>query len=156
MSVNRVILVGRLGKDPETRYTSGGQPVCHFTMATDESYKDKSGEKQKRTEWHRITVWGKLAEIAQQYLKKGAQIYVEGSIRSGEWTDKEGQKKTSYEINASNFRMLGSKSDSSGSGGSSYRSNSAAATSSGFDSGASAPSEHDQSGPEVTDEDIPF
>ncbi|MGA7794886.1 MAG: single-stranded DNA-binding protein, partial [Candidatus Acidiferrales bacterium] len=85
MSVNKVILVGRLGKDPETRYTSGGQAVCHFSMATDESYKSRSGERQKRTEWHRITVWGKQAEIAQQYLKKGAQIYLEGSIRTSEW-----------------------------------------------------------------------
>ena len=155
MSVNKVILVGRLGKDPETRYTSGGQAVCHFSMATDESYKDKNGERQKRTEWHRITLWGKQAEVAQQYLKKGAQIYLEGSIRSSEWTDKEGQKKTSYEINASNFRMLGSKQDS---GGSSYRSNAAAAGSADFDAEATsqAPAEHEQSGPEVTDEDIPF
>ena len=155
MSVNKVILVGRLGKDPETRYTSGGQAVCHFSMATDESYKDRNGERQKRTEWHRITVWGKQAEIAQQYLKKGAQIYLEGSIRTSEWTDKEGQKKTSFEINASTFRMLGSKQDS---GGSSYRSNAAAAGSADFDAEATsqAPAEHEQSGPEVTDEDIPF
>src|SRR5579863_4555471 len=146
MSVNRVILVGRLGKDPETRYTSGGQAVCHFSMATDESYKDKTGERQKRTEWHRITVWGKQAEIAQQYLKKGAQIYLEGSIRTSEWTDKEGQKKTSYEINASTFRMLGSRQDSAGS---SYRSNAAAAAASpDFDGGAAAPAEHEQTGPE--------
>src|SRR5580704_12691989 len=131
MSVNRVILVGRLGKDPETRYTGGGQAVCHFSLATDESFKSKSGERQKRTEWHRITVWGKQAEIAQQYLKKGAQIYLEGSIRTSEWTDKEGQKKTSFEINASTFRMLGSKQDAAG-GGSSYRSNTAAASSSDF------------------------
>jgi single-strand DNA-binding protein len=155
MSVNKVILVGRLGKDPETRYTSGGQAVCHFSMATDESYKDRNGERQKRTEWHRITVWGKQAEIAQQYLKKGAQIYLEGSIRTSEWTDKEGQKKTSYEINASTFRMLGSKSDSTGSA---YRSASASAGAADFEAEASsqAPAEHEQSGPEVTDEDIPF
>jgi single-strand DNA-binding protein len=155
MSVNKVILVGRLGKDPETRYTSGGQAVCHFSLATDESFKSRSGERQKRTEWHRITVWGKQAEIAQQYLKKGAQIYLEGSIRTSEWTDKEGQKKTSYEINASTFRMLGSKSDSAGSG---YRSSSAAAGSPDFDAegAAPAPADHDQAGPEVTDEDIPF
>jgi len=153
MSVNKVILVGRLGKDPETRYTSGGQAVCHFSMATDETYKDKNGERQKRTEWHRITVWGKQAEIAQQYLKKGSQIYLEGSIRSGEWTDKEGQKKTTYEINASLFRMLGSRQDSSGS---SYRSTSAAAGSADFDSSPSPQSERDSSSPEVTDEDIPF
>ena len=155
MSVNKVILVGRLGKDPETRYTSGGQAVCHFSMATDESYKDRNGERQKRTEWHRITVWGKQAEIAQQYLKKGAQIYLEGSIRSSEWTDKEGQKKTSYEINASNFRMLGSRSDSMGGGAAR---SAAAAGSADFDAEAtsSGPAEHEQAGPEVTDEDIPF
>ncbi|HXP82141.1 MAG TPA: single-stranded DNA-binding protein [Verrucomicrobiae bacterium] len=152
MSVNRVILVGRLGKDPETRYTSGGQAVCHFSLATDESFKSRSGERQKRTEWHRITVWGKQAEIAQQYLKKGAQIYLEGSIRTSEWTDKEGQKKTSYEINASNFRMLGSRSDSMGGGAA----RSAAAGSADFDAEAPAPAEHEQAGPEVTDEDIPF
>jgi len=156
MSVNKVILVGRLGKDPETRYTSGGQAVCNFSMATDESFKDKSGERQKRTEWHRIVVWAKLAEIAQQYLKKGSQIYLEGRIQSREWTDKENQKRTSFEIIASDIKFLGSKSDSAGSGGSGYRSTSASAGSSGFDSGASAPAEHDQSGPEVTDEDIPF
>jgi single-strand DNA-binding protein len=152
MSVNKVILVGRLGKDPETRYTSGGQAVCHFSMATDESYKDKTGERQKRTEWHRITVWGKQAEIAQQYLKKGAQIYLEGSIRTSEWTDKEGQKKTSYEINASTFRMLGSRSDSMGGG----MAHSAAAGAADFDAETPAPAEHEQSAPEVTDEDIPF
>jgi single-strand DNA-binding protein len=152
MSVNKVILVGRLGKDPETRYTSGGQAVCHFSMATDESFKSRSGERQKRTEWHRITVWGKQAEIAQQYLKKGAQIYLEGSIRTSEWTDKEGQKKTSYEINASTFRMLGSRSDSMGGGAA----RSAAAGSADFEAEASAPAEHEQAGPEVTDEDIPF
>ena len=103
MSVNKVILVGRLGKDPETRYTGGGQPVCNFSMATDETFKDRSGERQKRTEWHKIVVWGKQAEIAQQYLKKGSQIYLEGRIQSREWQDKEGQKRTSYEIVAVEF-----------------------------------------------------
>jgi len=81
MSVNKVILVGRLGRDPETRYTGGGQAVANFSMATDESYKDKNGERQKRTEWHKIVVWGKQAEIAQQYLKKGSLIFVEGRIQ---------------------------------------------------------------------------
>ena len=158
MSVNRVILVGRLGKDPETRYTGGGQAVCHFSLATDESYKDRSGERQKRTEWHRITVWAKQAEIAQQYLKKGSQIYLEGSIRSSEYTDKEGQKRTSYEIIASNFRMLGSRSDSMGAGGGASRAASAPSGGSGgdFEHEAPAHSADDQAGPEVTDEDIPF
>ena len=104
MSVNKVILVGRLGRDPETRYTGGGQAVANFSVATDETYKDKSGERQKRTEWHKIVVWGKQAEIAQQYLKKGSLIFIEGRIQSREWQDKEGQKRTSFEIVATNFR----------------------------------------------------
>jgi single-strand DNA-binding protein len=153
MSVNKVILVGRLGKDPETRYTGGGQPVCNFSLATDETFKDRSGERQKRTEWHKIVVWGKQAEIAQQYLKKGSQIYLEGRIQSREWQDKEGQKRTSYEIVATNFRMLGSRSDSAGGGASRAA---AAPAGADFDHEAPAPMEHDQSGPEVTDEDIPF
>jgi single-strand DNA-binding protein len=155
MSVNKVILVGRLGRDPETRYTTGGQAVCNFSLATDESFKTKSGERQKRTEWHRIVAWGKKAEFAQQYLKKGQEIYVEGSIRTNEWTDKENQKRTTVEIIASDFRFVGSKQDS---GGSSYRSSSAAAASADLDAegAAPAPSEHEHAGPEVTDEDIPF
>src|SRR3984885_5372520 len=146
MSVNKVILVGRLGKDPETRYTSGGQAVCNFSLATDETFKDKSGERQKRTEGHRVVIWAKQAEIAQQYLKKGAQIYLEGRIQSREWTDKENQKRTSYEIVAANFRMLGSKSDSTGA---SYPSNSGVAGSADFDADATshAPAEHEPSGP---------
>src|SRR5712692_6858642 len=114
MSVNKVILVGRLGRDPETRYTGAGQPVCNFSLATDETYKDRTGQRQKRTEWHRITAWGKLAEIAQQYLKKGSQVYLEGRIQQREWTDKEGQKRTSFDIVATDFRFLGSRSDSTG------------------------------------------
>src|SRR3977135_1648060 len=110
MSVNKVILVGRRGGDPEPRYTGGGQAVANFSVATDESYKDKNGERQKRTEWHKIVVWGKQAEIAQQYLKKGSLIFIEGRIQSREWQDKEGQKRTSFEIVASNFRMLGGRS----------------------------------------------
>jgi single-strand DNA-binding protein len=114
MSVNKVILVGRLGRDPETRYTGGGQAVANFSVATDETYKDKNGERQKRTEWHKIVVWGKQAEIAQQYLKKGSLIFIEGRIQSREWQDKEGQKRTSFEIVATNFRMLGGRSDGAG------------------------------------------
>ena len=158
MSVNKVILVGRLGRDPETRYTGGGQAVANFSVATDETYKDKSGERQKRTEWHKIVVWGKQAEIAQQYLKKGSLIFIEGRIQSREWQDKEGQKRTSFEIVANNFRMLGGRGDGGGSGA-------------GGSTGGSARSEeHDQSGPaddfgggggghtgpEISDEDIPF
>ena len=154
MSVNKVILVGRLGRDPETRYTGGGQAVANFSVATDETYKDKNGERQKRTEWHKIVVWGKQAEIAQQYLKKGSLIFIEGRIQSREWQDKEGQKRTSFEVVASNFRMLGGRGDGAAGGGGSF-------------SGAARSEEHDQSGgeefggggssgPEISDDDIPF
>jgi single-strand DNA-binding protein len=109
--VNKVILVGRLGRDPETRFTGGGTAVANFSIATDEMYKDKHGERQKRTEWHKIIVWSKQAEIAQKYLKKGALIFVEGRIQSREW-EKDGEKHRSFEIIANNFRMLeGKKSD---------------------------------------------
>src|ERR1700736_3177373 len=118
MSVNKVILVGRLGRDPETRYTGGGQAVANFSIATDETYKDRNGERQKRTEWHKIVVWGKQAEIAQQYLKKGSLIFIEGRIQSREWQDKEGQKRTSFEIVATNFRMLGGRGDGMAAGAS--------------------------------------
>jgi single-strand DNA-binding protein len=157
MSVNKVILVGRLGRDPETRYTGGGQAVANFSVATDETYKDKNGERQKRTEWHKIVVWGKQAEIAQQYLKKGSLIFIEGRIQSREWQDKEGQKRTSFEIVASNFRMLGGRGDNAGGGGGGrsapddVESHAPADDSYGGGGGAHAPS-----GPEISDEDIPF
>ena len=168
MSVNKVILVGRLGRDPETRYTGSGQAVANFSVATDESYKDRNGERQKRTEWHKIVVWGKQAEIAQQYLKKGSLVFIEGRIQSREWQDKEGQKRTSFEIVANNFRMLGGRAEgamgaSAGAGASTSSGDASASTSSGdveshpvsadesFGGGA-APS----SGPEISDEDIPF
>lgn len=154
MSVNKVLLVGRLGRDPETRYTSGGQAVANFSVATDESYKDRNGERQKRTEWHKIVVWGKQAEIAQQYLKKGSLVFIEGRIQSREWQDKEGQKRTSFEIVATNFRMLGGRGDSG-------------SLAAGASAGAARAEEHDQSAladetfpagaaPEISDEDIPF
>ncbi len=159
MSVNKVILVGRLGRDPETRYTGGGQAVANFSMATDETYKDKNGERQKRTEWHRIVAWGKKAEFVQQYLKKGSLIYVEGSIRSSEWQDKEGQKRTKVEIIASEFRFIGEKREGAAAGG-----GGGAARSGGDDHEQPAPSEDSYGGggapagggPEISDEDIPF
>src|SRR5437660_11941418 len=117
MSVNRVILVRRFGREPGTRYTGSGQAVANFSVATDESYKDRNGERQKRTEWHKIVVWGKQAEIAQQYLKKGSLVFIEGRIQSREWQDKEGQKRTSFEIVANNFRMLGRRADSAAAAG---------------------------------------
>jgi single-strand DNA-binding protein len=166
MSVNKVILVGRLGRDPETRYTGGGQAVANFSVATDETYKDKNGERQKRTEWHKIVVWGKQAEIAQQYLKKGSLIFIEGRIQSREWQDKEGQKRTSFEIVASNFRMLGGRADGAaagaGAGGGTSRGggddfdNPAAPAEDIYGGGGSSGGGHAPAGPEISDEDIPF
>jgi single-strand DNA-binding protein len=164
MSVNKVILVGRLGRDPETRYTGGGQAVANFSVATDETFKDRNGERQKRTEWHKIVVWGKQAEIAQQYLKKGSLIFIEGRIQSREWQDKEGQKRTSFEIVASNFRMLGGRAEgaaagagggaSRGGGGGDDFEGSAAPADDNF--GGSHAGGGASAGPEISDEDIPF
>jgi len=158
--VNKVTLVGRLGKDPETRYTSGGQAVATFSLATDETYKDRAGERQKRTEWHRIVMWGKLAEIAQQYLKKGSLVYLEGRIQSRQWEDKrDGQKKTSYEIVANVMKMLsgrgeGAAAGASMGGGTSTAHGRPSASDADFDA-SPAPEEH-PSGGEISDEDIPF
>lgn len=160
--VNKVILVGRLGRDPETRYTGGGQAVANFSVATDETFKDRNGERQKRTEWHKVVVWGKQAEIAQQYLKKGSMIFLEGRIQSREWQDKEGQKRTSFEIVANNFRMLGGRGDGMAAGA-------GAGAGAGYGGGTSSRSTEELEphsgaeepfaaggGPEISDEDIPF
>jgi single-strand DNA-binding protein len=119
-SVNKVILVGRLGKDPEVRSTPSGTTVAKFSLATDERFTDRNGEKQERTEWHNIVAWGKLGEICGQYLKKGKLIYIDGSIRTDSWDDKEsGQKKYRTEIIAQNMQMLDRRGDDESSGGSS-------------------------------------
>lgn len=158
MSVNKAILVGRLGRDPETRYTSGGQAVANFTLATDESYKSRSGERQKRTEWHRIVLWGKLAEITQQYLKKGMQVYIEGRIQTRQWEDKrDGQKRSTTEIVATTMKMLGSRGESAAAGAGASGGSMAAHSASHDDYDAGPmPDEAPASGPEITDEDIPF
>ena len=105
--VNKVILIGRLGADPEVRYTTNGGAVANFNMATNESWTDKSGQKQERTEWHKVVVWGKMAEICGQYLTKGRQAFVEGRLQTREWTDKEGGKRYTTEIVAQNVQFLG-------------------------------------------------
>nr|DAX86156.1 MAG TPA: Single strand binding protein [Caudoviricetes sp.] len=112
MSLNKVILIGRLGRDPETRYMPNGDAVCNFSIATDESWKDQSGQKKERTEWHNITMYRKLAEIAAQYLKKGSLVYIEGRIQSRKYTGKDGIERTAYEIVCSEMKMLDSKNES--------------------------------------------
>src|SRR5574340_70845 len=110
MSVNKVILVGRLGKDPETRYMTNGEAVTNATLATSESWKDKSGEKKERTEWHNLVFYRKLAEIASEYLKKGSLLYIEGKLQTRKWQTKEGQDRYSTEIIVNEMTMLGGKS----------------------------------------------
>jgi single-strand DNA-binding protein len=172
MSVNKVILVGRLGKDPEVRFTGGGQAVANFSVATDESFKDRSGERQKRTEWHRIVAWGKQAEFAQKYLKKGGLIYLEGRIQSREWQDKENQKRYITEVIASDFRFIGGRQDGAqggaaegGGGGAQQRGGYSTGQGSGGGGGAHRDVDFEQGvpdepasggGPEISDEDIPF
>lgn len=116
--VNKVILVGNLGADPEVRYTPSGQPVANFRIATSESWMDKQGQKQERTEWHRIVAWGKLAELCGEYLAKGRQVYIEGKLQTRQWDDRDGNKKFSTEIQAQNITFLGGNREGGGGGGS--------------------------------------
>jgi single-strand DNA-binding protein len=115
MSVNKVILLGRLGQDPELKYTPSGAPVCNFSLATTESWSDKaSGQKQERTEWHRVVVWGKLAELCNQYLAKGRQAFVEGRLQTRAWDDKDGNKRYTTEINAATVQFIGGQAQAGG------------------------------------------
>lgn len=143
-SVNKLILVGNLGRDAELRYTPGGAPVSTFSLATTEVWNDKGGQRQEKTEWHRITVWGKTAESLQEYLIKGKQVYVEGRIQYREWTDKEGVKRTTAEVRADRIVLLGG-----GGGGGGGRQQSRA---------AAGPVDETMAEPatELTDDDIPF
>lgn len=158
-SVNKVILIGNLGKDPEIKYTPSGTPVAKFSLATNERYKDKSGEFQERTEWHNIVAWQRLAEIVGEYVKKGSKLYIEGRLQTSSWEDKQsGEKKYRTEIVANDLVLLSGR----GEGDSEGR----------FSRGASAPhgsmdqrEQRDQrtqhademsQGAEITDEDIPF
>ncbi len=106
-SVNKVILLGNLGRDPETRYTTGGDAVCNLNIATSETWKDKSGEKQEKTEWHRVVLFGRTAEIAGEYLKKGRSVYIEGRLQTKKYTDKDGVEKYSTEIVGDRMQLIG-------------------------------------------------
>lgn len=111
-SVNKAIILGNLGRDPEVKYTTGGDPVCNLSIATSEQWKDKSGDKQERTEWHRVTLFGKTAEIAGEYLRKGSTVYIEGRIQTRKYTDKDGVEKYSTEIVGDRMQMVGKASES--------------------------------------------
>jgi len=145
-SVNKVILVGNLGKDPEVKYTPNGVAVAKFSLATNESFKDKSGQWQERTEWHNIVAWQRLAEIVGEYVKKGSKLYIEGKLRTSSWDDKEsGQKRYKTEIIADQMVLLSGR----GEGESEGRGRGAAKDD--VDQRA-----HEPAGAQITDEDIPF
>lgn len=144
--INKVILVGHLGADPEVKYMPSGSAVTNLSVATTESWKDKqSGEKQERTEWHRVAMFGRLAEIAGEYLRKGSQVYIEGRIQTDKWQDKEGNDRYTTKIIANEMQMLGGR----GGGGGDYNSSSAS-------SSASAPATESASASDDFDDDIPF
>ncbi|APY29207.1 TPA: single-stranded DNA-binding protein [Neisseria meningitidis] len=114
MSLNKVILIGRLGRDPEVRYMPNGEAVCNFSVATSETWNDRNGQRVERTEWHNITMYRKLAEIAGQYLKKGGLVYLEGRIQSRKYQGKDGIERTAYDIVANEMKMLGGRNENSG------------------------------------------
>jgi single-strand DNA-binding protein len=154
MSVNKVILVGNLGKKPELRYTPGGQAVANFTLATNERFGGKDGQPaQERTEWHRIVVWGRTAENCGQYLDKGRQVYIEGRLQTREWQDKEGQKRQTTEVVATTVQFLGGKGGGDGMGGGGGNMGADERVAAGAPAGA-APDEFGDTG--TGDDDLPF
>lgn len=155
-SVNKVILVGNLGKDPEIKHTPQGKPVAQFSLATNERYKDKDGQWQDRTEWHNIVLWDRLAEVAGEYLKKGGKVYIEGRIRTESWDDKQtGQKKYITKIIGSDLVLLGGRGEGGGEYGGSSRGASAAGGN-GFDQITPEAQSAPAGSSPITDEDIPF
>ncbi len=157
-SVNKVVLLGRLGKDPEVKYTPQGTPVAKFTLATNERFKDKEGNWQDRTEWHNVTAWQRTAEIVGEYLKKGSQVYIEGSLRTHSWDDKtSGQKKYMTEIVVNELILLGGRGEGSGDfSGSSLGASAAAGGGNNFDQRTPEPEHAGAASGPITDEDIPF
>ncbi len=141
MSFNRIILVGNLGRDPELRYTPQGTPVCSFSMATNERRKDKTGEMQDQTTWFRVTLWGRQAETASQYLSKGRPVYIEGRLRVEEWTDRDGKPRHTLEVHATDMQFIGGRAEEP------LAEKAAAGV---------GPAEQPQQQPDLSDEDIPF
>jgi single-strand DNA-binding protein len=152
--VNKVILLGNLGKDPEVKFTPSGTAVAKFTVATSDRFKDKEGQWQDRTEWHNVTAWARTAEIAGEYLKKGNKVYIEGSLRTHSWDDKQsGQKKYMTEIVVNDLVLLGGRGESGGDAGGHSR---GVATGNNFDQRAPEPEPASATSSPISDEDIPF
>jgi single-strand DNA-binding protein len=158
--VNKVILIGNLGADPETRYSASGTAMCTIRIATTDSWKDKqTGERQERTEWHRIKFFGRLAEIAGEYLKKGRQVYIEGSLRTDKYTDKDGVERYTTDVIANEMQMLGGQGEGGGGGrgeGGDYRPRPSQARPSGGSQGGGRPSASPPQDTGFEDDDIPF
>lgn len=154
-SVNKVILIGNIGKDPEVRYMPSGDAMVNLTLATTDNWKDKNGEKQERTEWHRVAIFGKLAEIAGEYLKKGSQVYFEGSLKTRKWTNKEGQDQYTTEVIADKMQMLGGRGGSASMDSGSGQSESRPSRPSAPAQNASQPKSGGNSFDDL-DDDIPF
>ena len=149
--VNKVIIVGNLGQDPETRYMPSGSAVTNFTVATNESWKDKqTGEQKDRTEWHRVAMFNRLAEIAAEYLRKGSQVYIEGKLRTRKWQGQDGNDRYTTEIIADEMQMLGGRGDG---GGGNFGGSKGGGKGAGSQGGGNAPP---QPGPDDFDDDIPF
>ncbi|QHL87770.1 single-stranded DNA-binding protein [Nibribacter ruber] len=157
-SINKVILIGNLGKDPEVRHLEGGVAVARFPLATSETFKDKNGERQERTEWHNIVVWRGLAEVTEKYLKKGQSVYIEGKIRTNSYQDKEGVQRYSTEIVADNMTMLGGRSEGgSGNGnGSSYEQSNSSANAPASSASTSSKGNTSSFSAEQEPDDLPF
>lgn len=152
--INKVIVVGNVGADPETRYMPSGSAVTNLTVATNESWKDKqTGEKKERTEWHRVAMFNRLAEIAAEYLRKGSQVYIEGKLRTRKWQDKDGQDRYTTEIIADEMQMLGGRGGSGGDFGGGNQGGNQGGSRGGSQGGGNAPP---QPGPDDFDDDIPF
>jgi|tagenome__1003787_1003787.scaffolds.fasta_scaffold20080424_1 single-strand DNA-binding protein len=157
-SVNKVILIGNLGADPELKYTPSNRPVCNLSLATNEVFKDKTGQKQERTEWHRVTVWGDSAENCSKYLAKGRTVYIEGRLQTRSWDDKEGKKRYSTEVVADRVVFLGGGAGGGAEGGARRSGGGGRSGSWGDESQApsSAAAEPENAGPPPGDDDIPF
>lgn len=151
--INKVIIIGNLGQDPETRYMPSGSAVTNFTVATNESWKDKqTGEQKERTEWHRVSMFNRLAEVAAEYLRKGSQVYIEGKLRTRKWQGKDGNDRYTTEIIADEMQMLGG----GGGGGGDFGGSSRSGGSGGGDDKGGGGSAPPQPGPDEFDDDIPF
>lgn len=159
MAVNKVILIGNLGQDPEVRYSPSGQAVCNLSIATNEAWTDKNGQKQEKTEWHRVVVFGKLAELVGQYLKKGRQAYLEGKLQTRQWQDKDGQTRYTTEVVAQTIQFLGGGAGRSNDNADYNQGNNSNYGNRNASSGAPAPMNDNsgfQSEPSFTEEDVPF